>query len=44
MPFQAAPKLPVTMWGNGSLALEIDRDGGRVRTVPALFVGSVRRP
>ncbi len=44
MPFHAAPALPAPMAGSGSLALGTDLDGGRVRTVPVVFVGAVRRP
>ena len=40
----AGLKLPVTMRGSGSLALGTDLDGGRLRTVPVLFVGVVLRP
>jgi hypothetical protein len=39
MPFHAAPVLRAPMPGNGSLALGADIDGGRARTVPAVFVG-----
>lgn len=44
MRFHAAPALPAPMPGSGSLALESDLDGGRVRTVPVVFVGTVRQP
>ena len=44
MPFQAALALPAPMPGSDSLALGTDLDGDRVRTVPVVFVGAVRRP
>lgn len=44
MPFHAAPELPGPMPGSGSLALGSDLNGGRVRTVPVVFVGTVRQP
>jgi len=44
MPFHAAPARPVPMPGSASLALGTDRDGGRVRKAPVVFVGAVRRP